>query len=56
MFFVKKLVYSKKRLIVDYPTTDKIIDRKKKTYLLVSMAEKEDREVQDVLETLHWTI
>ena len=48
---MKKLVYSNKLLIAKYSTTDKSNDRKKpRTYLLVSMSENKEREVEDVLD------
>ena len=46
---MKKLVYSKKCLITNYLTINKSIDRKKQKTYLVSTAENEEREVQDVL-------
>ena len=49
-FWWKKLVYSKICLITNYLTTNESNDRKKQiTYLLVSRAENEAREVQDLL-------
>ena len=47
---MKKQVYGKKCLITNNLTTNKSIDGKKRTYLLVCMAENEERDVQDVLD------